>query len=163
MEQSSKTIGVTAAGIGLFVLGLVAGKLLFSGHGIDNPRLVTVEGKAIYLKDAEAGLSEAERTGNSIELKKEMALNMVHDKILGELASKEGLSVPDFIRKVKEGADTTISEDEFKNYMHDNFPPGKYSPAQLKNFRAGLAERKRDEHFREFMKKAMADAHVKWD
>jgi hypothetical protein len=163
VEQSSKSLKLLLGASGLFLAGLLAGKILFGGHGFDNPRLVTVEGKAIYLKDAEAGMSEAERTGNSIELKKQMAMNMVQDKILNELAAKEGLSVPDFIRKVKDGADSKISEDEFKTYVHDNFPREKYTPAQLKNFRAGLQERKRGEYFREFMKKAMADAHVQWD
>lgn len=155
---------IAAALITMLLLGVAIGKFLFSGHEIGNPRLAVFNGEAIYMKDVETGMSETERTGNSLEYKKQLAANMIRDRLLAQLASKDSLSVQEFVRKIKSSAETAISNEELEKFLREGgFNRAKMSKAQLDNIKANMQEHKRQLYFNEFIKKEMANNKIIWD
>ncbi len=158
-DQLNKQTAVYAV---VFVAGLVLGKVIpWPQFSEKSPDLVTFGGKALTVADVESGMSKQELTGNSPEYEKQIAMNMVREKVLADLASKEGLSVPDFIKKIKSGADDKISDEEVKQFIKErSLDTKKLTKAQHDNIVANMQERKRELYFNEYLNKALAAMNV---
>src|SRR5437879_3384517 len=114
----------------------------------DNPTLVSFGGGSLGVKEIESRMTEAERNENSPEYKKIIAMNMIRERVLNELAAKENLSQAAYIEKIKSGADTKVSDEEFDRFLKErNFDRKKLSKPQLENILANIKAQKREVFF----------------
>ncbi len=129
----------------------------------DNPTMVRFAGHSLQLKDIEARMSPQERAGNTFEYKKQIAINMIREQLMADLAAKENLTSAAFVEKIKSGADVTISDEDLAKFLRErNFDRKKLSKAQLDNIIANMKVQKREVALDSFMNQALTLANIEW-